>query len=306
MRDPECPFCGIASGRDDTVKMVLHEDGVVAFFPKAPAVLGHTLIIPSEHIPQIEGLDPGTTSRLAMATQRVATAITTALQPAGLNIVQSNGKAATQTVPHLHIHVVPRNPNDDLGEFWPAISPEFTAEERETARSSIRAAYLRQDAIQESRSDPEDRRKHLDYVQSVIARMSSASSSAKSWLLPVATAAYGFALSQKIPSVALLGIAAVVIFGFLDANYLRQERAYRRLYDAVARGLVPCFALDPAAADLGKPPPTPWWKRISSVLARWIPPWSVWMSWSIAPFYGALITAGLWVWLGSQPVPDIR
>ena len=297
MHDPECPFCGIASGRDYAVEMVLNEDGVVAFFPKAPAVLGHTLVIPSAHIPQIEGLDQETASRLAIATQRVAAAIKTALQPAGLNIVQSNGKAATQTVPHLHIHVVPRHPKDDLGDFWPDVPPEFTAEQRETARSSIRAAYLQQNASQESTSDPEDRRKHLDYVQSVIARMSSASSSAKSWLLPVATAAYGFALSQKMPSVALLGIV-----GFLDANYLRQERAYRRLYDAVARGLVPCFALDPAAADLGKPRPTRRWKRVWAVLTRWMPPRSVWMSWSIAPFYGALIIAGLWVWLGSQPI----
>lgn len=78
--------------------------------------------------------------------------------------------------------------------------------------------------------------------------MSAASSSAKGWLLPVATATYGFALIQHSRAVALLVLAAVVLFMFLDANYLRQERAYRRLYDTVARGTraVPQFSLDPS------------------------------------------------------------
>lgn len=303
MHDPDCPFCAIASGRDDTVEMVFNEDGVVAFFPKAPAVLGHTLVIPAQHIPHIKGLDQETAWRLAAATQRVTTAITTALQPPGLNILQSNGAAATQTVPHLHVHVVPRYPEDALGAFWPEVSPEFSAEQRESARSSIRVAYSQQKALAQTISDPEDRRKHLDYVQSVIARMSSASSSAKSWLLPVATAAYGFALSQRMPNVALLGVAAVVIFGFLDANYLRQERAYRRLYDAVSRGLVPCFALDPSLVESPIPSTQRWWKRLFRAVARWLPPWSIWTSWSIAPFYGALVIAGVWVWFGSHPIP---
>ena len=82
----------------------------------------------------------------------------------------------------------------------------------------------------------DDRRKHLDYIQAVVTPMSSASSSAKGWLLPVVTAAYGYALAKQQSPVALLGVAAVLLFGFLDANYLRQEKAYRRLYDAVAGG----------------------------------------------------------------------
>ena len=64
----------------------------------------------------------------------------------------------------------------------------------------------------------EDRRKHLDFIQAVVTRMSAASSSAKGWLLPVATATYGFALIQHSRAVALLGLAAVVLFMFLDVN----------------------------------------------------------------------------------------
>ena len=55
--------------------------------------------------------------------------------------------------------------------------------------------------------DPEDRRKHLDFIQSVVTRMSAASSNAKAWLLPVVTAAYGYALTQRADSVALLAVS---------------------------------------------------------------------------------------------------
>jgi hypothetical protein len=102
-----------------------------------------------------------------------------------------------------------------------------------------------------SATDPDDRRKHLDFIQAVVMRMSAASATTKSWLLPVVTATYGYALTKSADSVALLSVTAVVLFTFLDANYLRQEKAYRRLYDAVTRGTrsVPQFSLDPSYAD---------------------------------------------------------
>ena len=58
--------------------------------------------------------------------------------------------------------------------------------------------------------DPEDTRKHLDFIQAIVTRMSAASSTAKAWLLPVVTAAYGYALTQNAESVALLGVGVTV------------------------------------------------------------------------------------------------
>ena len=81
---------------------------------------------------------------------------------------------------------------------------------------------------------PEDRRKHLEFIQAIIARMSAASASAKGWLLPVVTAAYGYALTKDSWPVALLGLGASVMFAFIDAHYLDEEKKYRRLYNAVA------------------------------------------------------------------------
>ncbi|WP_229067459.1 hypothetical protein [Actinoplanes sp. DH11] len=141
----------------------------------------------------------------------------------------------------------------------------------------------------------DDRRKHLDYIQAVVTRMSAASSTAKGWLLPVVTATYGFALTKKAFAIALLGIAAVLLFSLLDANYLRQEKAYRRLYDAVARGTktIPSFSLNPADAEDAGPAATTFGAKVRRGLARWFPGADVWLSWSIAPFYGALAVIGL-------------
>jgi len=144
--------------------------------------------------------------------------------------------------------------------------------------------------------DADDRRKHLDYIQAVATRMSAASSAAKGWLLPVVTATYGFALTKKEYSISLLGIAAVLLFSFLDANYLREEKAYRRLYDAVARGRrdVPLFSLNLSdAEDAVSPARTTSRSKARRALGRWFPHGDVWLSWSIAPFYGGLAVTGL-------------
>lgn len=117
-------------------------------------------------------------------------------------------------------------------------------------------------------------RKHLELIQAVIARMSAASSQAKAWLLPVVSAAYGYGLTKHAESVALLGLGTVLLFGYMDLNYLRQEKRYRLLHAEVAEGqpVRPPFSMEPPALRAGD---------------------NVWTSWSIAPFYGALLAAGV-------------
>lgn len=123
---------------------------------------------------------------------------------------------------------------------------------------------------------PDETYAHLQLIQPVITRMSSASSSAKSWLLPVVTATYGYAITSQNPWIALLGVAAVVLFLFQDANYLREERRYRALSKSVAEGKDSArFTLVPSNAQDGS-------DGISQVLK----------SWSIAPFYIPLIVIG--------------
>ena len=148
----------------------------------------------------------------------------------------------------------------------------------------------------------DDRRKHLGFVQANVTRMSAASTTTKSWLLPVVTAAFGYALTHQADSVAFLGIMSVVLFGLLDANYLRQEKAYRNLYNAVARrpGDIPLFSMDPRDAEQEGTPATSRWGKLRLSVAQWVPPRQVWFSWSIAPFYGPLLIAGVAVFFRAR------
>ncbi|WP_146065727.1 hypothetical protein [Arthrobacter pityocampae] len=153
----------------------------------------------------------------------------------------------------------------------------------------------------EQPSTDEDRRKHLDFIQAVVTRMSTASSNSKSWALPIVTATYGYALTQKSGSIALLGITSVLLFAFLDANYLSQERKYRKLYDAVA-GLgtyssgarrIGMFSMNTSEAEETEDSQQRGLRRLLAIAERWFPSHTVWSSWSIAPFYGVLGVVGL-------------
>lgn len=153
--------------------------------------------------------------------------------------------------------------------------------------------------------------KHLEFIQAIVARMAQSSVQTKSLLLPVIVATYGYGLTQRSVSVSLLGIAAVLLFGYIDASYLRQEQAYRRLYNAVIEGTkeIPLLSLNPYCidkvafpvnADLNLAEDTElvceeksFWKKSGEVVKEWVflDP-KVWLSWSIFPFYFGFLMVG--------------
>lgn len=146
----ECPFCDFVAKRGESALEVYRDDHVVAFFPDHPAVLGHTLIVPRRHVANIWELDYETTVRIARTTTLLAHAIRSAVQPAGLNVIQSNGEAATQTVFHLHVHLVPRTPGDAMGPIWPFSDPEYSDAQKGATLKSIQSSMPRQSAWGES------------------------------------------------------------------------------------------------------------------------------------------------------------
>lgn len=307
MTSQHCPFCVIVTGEDPDVREVFRNEHVIAFFPTEPAVLGHVLVVPTRHVEDIWGLDAQEAVDLSNAVLYLSVALRSALLPEGLNVIQSNGEAATQTVPHLHVHLVPRSAGDAMGPIWPA-ETNFSEASKDDALRRVKTAVQSTPPVAEPELSPEDRRKHLDYIQAVVTRQSAASSSAKGWLLPVTTASFGFALTQHLWPLALLGVVAVILFAYLDANYLRSEKAFRKLYNTVARAerMVPRFTLDPADADEpapeGAPDKTNWEKFKQS----YVPEWSVWRSWSIAPFYIAMLVLGVGVLIAAaatSPAP---
>lgn len=139
--DPECPFCAIIANGGGA-REVHRDDQTVAFFPTNPATLGHTLVIPRQHIPTIWDVNPAVAAAVGATTLAVAHALRATVGPDGLNIVQSNGAAATQTVPHLHVHVVPRWDDDQIGDFWPDTT-NFSDDELERTRSRVQNAVNR-------------------------------------------------------------------------------------------------------------------------------------------------------------------
>ena len=114
----ECPFCDIVAGRAPA-REVLRTERVVAFLPDIPAVRGHVLVVPIPHIADIWGVDPETGHDLADATRLVASVAAASTHADGLNVIQSNGEAAGQSVFHLHVHVVPRHRGDRMPDLWP-------------------------------------------------------------------------------------------------------------------------------------------------------------------------------------------
>ena len=277
MRNDPCPFCAIAKDEDQNALVLYRDQDVTAFFPLMPATRGHTLVIPNRHVAEHVDLTDAESRQLGSAVRRTARAVRSAVSPDGINIIQSTGSAATQTIPHVHFHVVPRWSDDDVLLAW----PDRAAEDSEAQDQTL---ALVRSLLPSASSDvsPEDRRQHLSFIQAVVTRMSQASSSAKTWLLPIVTLSYGYAVTKQQWWVAVMGLISVVIFGVLDANYLKQERAFRKLYDKVAvGGDIPTFSMNPALAGAA-----------GTKINYW-PDWEDIRSWAVAPVYGPLLLAGI-------------
>lgn len=136
-----CPFCAIASGEDAEVELLFTEANWLAFFPLEPATPGHTLVIPRVHVEDLWQASPDLASDLMTATLKVGHALQEALQPEGMNLIASAGKAAEQTVLHLHLHVVPRWRRDGFGQIWPRKEERFEEAALSDFADRIRAAF---------------------------------------------------------------------------------------------------------------------------------------------------------------------
>ena len=251
------------------------------FLPDRPATRGHVLVVPDDHVTDIWSLPQGAARNLASEVLRVAGAARDALRPDGLNVIQSNGLAATQTVDHLHVHVVPRWSTDDMGEIWPTLDPTWSSADLYAMQIDLTTAVAASRLPgydMTSEQDREDRRKHLDLISAAIGRMAGSSSAAKGWSVTLAGAAFGVALVRDSWPFIALGILVLVAFAALDARYLDSERRARGVYNAIAddNSVVP-LSMKGLAAGSGA--------------ARWWWP-NRYVSWSVLYFYGPLALVG--------------
>ncbi len=109
----DCIFCKIVKGEIPCIQ-IYEDENALAFMDIAPLNQGHVLIIPKSHYETILDIEPGVFGWLGNVVTRVCKAVQKTLKPDGINVMQLNGKAANQVVPHLHIHVVPRKFGDGL------------------------------------------------------------------------------------------------------------------------------------------------------------------------------------------------
>jgi histidine triad (HIT) family protein len=134
----DCEFCKIVHGIEPA-RIVCETDDSLAFFPLRPAARGHTLVVPRQHIRDIWSLDPKLGAKITDAILKTSQALRLALNPDGLNVINSTGEAASQTIYHLHIHLVPRWRNDHIGNIWPP-SESWSEEALDEIADRVRAA----------------------------------------------------------------------------------------------------------------------------------------------------------------------
>ncbi|HEX9466899.1 MAG TPA: HIT family protein [Acidimicrobiia bacterium] len=113
----DCTFCSVVTGIIPA-EIVLDTPVVVAFLDYRPLFKGHTLVVPRLHVPTLRDLEAEVRDELFARTQTLAAAVQDAVGAAGSFVAMNN--VVSQSVPHLHVHVVPRTRKDGLrGFFWP-------------------------------------------------------------------------------------------------------------------------------------------------------------------------------------------
>ncbi len=134
-----CVFCRIVAG-ELPAHRVLDEDGFVAFLDARPLFPGHALLVPRTHHETLMDLPAADVGPLFTTTQRLSRAVQEATGATGIFNAVNN--VVSQSVPHLHVHVVPRNPKDGLrGFFWPRT--RYGSDEEAVAVATSIAAALR-------------------------------------------------------------------------------------------------------------------------------------------------------------------
>jgi histidine triad (HIT) family protein len=134
-----CKFCKIIAG-EIPAHFVLETDDVVAFLDHRPLFYGHTLVLPRRHIETLLDVPDEFVGPFFLEVRRITAAVTAAMDAQGTFVAENN--VVSQSVPHLHVHVVPRRRKDGLrGFFWPRTKYESSGQAAAVA-ADIRARLV--------------------------------------------------------------------------------------------------------------------------------------------------------------------
>ena len=113
----DCAFCMIRDGKIPSAK-VYDDERTLAFMDINPLARGHCLVVTRAHAATLYDVEPEDLKAAIATAKKVAGAIRKGLNPDGLNLLQANGAAAFQSVPHFHLHLIPRWTGDGKGFDW--------------------------------------------------------------------------------------------------------------------------------------------------------------------------------------------
>jgi histidine triad (HIT) family protein len=137
MADPNCIFCKIAAG-EIPATIVQEDERTISFMDIAPATRGHALVIPRAHAEDLLSVDSEDLKAVSLACQQLARRAKERLAADGVNLLNSCGATAWQTVFHFHVHVIPRYDGDPLRLPWvptPGDPQEIAAAAQELSRA---------------------------------------------------------------------------------------------------------------------------------------------------------------------------
>ena len=109
----DCLFCRIVAGEIPSTK-VYEDDKFLGFMDINPVTRGHCLVIPKTHHENIHVIPADLLKDYAVVVQKLAGAVVKGLDAKGLNVIQSNGRAANQIIDHIHVHLIPRYKHDEI------------------------------------------------------------------------------------------------------------------------------------------------------------------------------------------------
>jgi len=119
MTDPNCIFCKIVAGAIPA-ETICRDEASMAFMDVGPLAEGHVLLIPTGHYETVDQMPADQAAAVLRHLPALVRAVQTATGCHGVNVLQNNGRVAHQVVPHVHFHVIPRDPGDAFGFNWPA------------------------------------------------------------------------------------------------------------------------------------------------------------------------------------------
>jgi histidine triad (HIT) family protein len=129
MQDPNCIFCRIIAG-EISARVIMQNEKAMALLDAFPLAAGHSLVIPKSHCAKVQQMSGQDSAALFDLVWKIVGAVESSSQVNASTIAIHNGREAGQEVPHVHVHIVPRKPNDGAGAIHsmfknkPRLSPE--------------------------------------------------------------------------------------------------------------------------------------------------------------------------------------